>query len=587
MTAGRHILLVVPDDAAATLPFPAPGPVLPVAPRALADVPEDAAGAVVIASAAAAAAPGPCAEFSRRSLAPVLLLRAGSDGPPAMPCDDEAAEDRPEDAAARLRLLLEFGDLRRRAAGLGLPPDELRRALAPFGLGRGLVGDRWLAVPGRVGIEDLADPVDLHRQIDAVCGLMGTAFGTFVPGRHLRGLDPEAPALAATSPYCAFLSGRRGLCLEGERAASAEAMRSTQPGERWCPGGIRIYAVPVTLSFGGLAWPLFAATVAAGTVPDAKAVAAAARDYGADQEVLHQIAEESRFWVLNPDKVEGIRATLSNLARAVSREASQRYAAAYHLFLRVLTERERQRSERRLAEANERLAEKSREVFELTHAITHDLRKPLTSLSALVGTLRSGRLGPVAEGQREAIETCHDAAKYMEALVDDLLESARLDAGRRPLERSPVPPGPVVARVLRRFAPEAAERGVALETGPLPETVFADPDALEKVLMNLVGNSLSYIGDGEKRIRVEGEEAPEETRIRVIDTGIGIPPECLPGVFDRFRRGTNVGAVRGTGLGLAIVRGLVEAHGGRVAIASEVGRGTQVTVHLPAGAGLR
>jgi len=103
------------------------------------------------------------------------------------------------------------------------------------------------------------------------------------------------------------------------------------------------------------------------------------------------------------------------------------------------------------------------------------------------------------------------------------------------------------------------------------------------VFMNLLGNAVSYIGDGpEKRISISAEPAGERVRISVLDTGIGIPEACRSTIFDKFRRGTNVSNTSGTGLGLAIVKGLVEAHGGKVELESSEGEGCRFTFDLPA-----
>jgi signal transduction histidine kinase len=200
----------------------------------------------------------------------------------------------------------------------------------------------------------------------------------------------------------------------------------------------------------------------------------------------------------------------------------------------------------------------------------------------MLSLLAKGQIGELGDLQREAVETAREAVRYMDELVDDLLESARLDTGRLELDLVPVPLPALVEKVHRRFRHEIEERQIAVSLGPLPETVDADPRALEKVLMNLVGNSVAYIGDGERRIAVRGEKSDEEVFISVEDTGIGIPPGFLAAPLRKFRRGENVGRVRGTGLGLSIVQGLVRAHGGRISIRSDLGRGTSVTVTFPA-----
>ncbi|MHC4861962.1 MAG: sensor histidine kinase, partial [Planctomycetota bacterium] len=120
-----------------------------------------------------------------------------------------------------------------------------------------------------------------------------------------------------------------------------------------------------------------------------------------------------------------------------------------------------------------------------------------------------------------------------------------------------------------------------LEFKDLPESVYADESSLEKVFMNLIGNAVNYIGEGEKEITVRAELLEDHVRLTVEDTGLGIPEDSLPYVFEKFRRGQNVAGIQGTGLGLAIVDGIVRAHGGTVTIESEVGVGTTVSLTLP------
>ncbi|MEN8151071.1 MAG: HAMP domain-containing sensor histidine kinase, partial [Planctomycetota bacterium] len=338
----------------------------------------------------------------------------------------------------------------------------------------------------------------------------------------------------------------------------------------------------------GLTYPLYSASVAVGGVAGAKDIEEVAEEYGVNTEILGQMAEESRFWVLHQDKVDEIKGTITTLAATISREVSHKYTTAWQLCSGLLTEVEIRRSEallaeshRQLKESNEQLTAKNEEVYNVTNAITHDLRKPLSTLKATIGLIHGGRLGEVPETMGEAIDASHEATQYMAELINDLLEAARLDTGRKMLEFREMEFGPLIERIAKRFRVLLDEGGVELAIGDLPPAVQADESAVEKVLMNLIGNSLSYIGDGEKRITVSGAVTDDRARISVADTGLGIPEESRAGIFEKFQRGSNVAGIRGTGLGLAIVKGIVEAHGGEIELESEEGEGTTVSFTLP------
>jgi signal transduction histidine kinase len=525
---------------------------------------------------------------------PLLLLREREEEIPRglEDFDDHASLRSLEELGDRTDLLLGFRRFWKRAEELGVTTDDLRGAFARYDLDSGLVGPFGLCPPGRVSLNNLVDVGAVNTQQMSICKLMGTAYGTFLHAGRPKGLPDangeEAAPTGALSPYCAYLSAQGGRCLRSEYSVAREALRTGGAVESKCSGRILIYSVPVVLSFSGLSYPLYAASVAVGGVAGPQEIEEVAEDYGVNSEILSQMAEESRFWVLNQDKVEEIKGTITTLAETISREVSHKYATAYQLCRGLLTESEIRRSEALLAESHKKLSESNRqlllkneEIYNVTNAITHDLRKPLATLKATIGLMHGGRLGPVPETMGEAVDASHEATNYMQVLVDDLLEAARLDTGRKMLEMREMNLEPLVERVRKRFRILMEENGVDLVIGDLPPAVNADESAVEKVLMNLIGNSLSYIGDEEKKITVEGGSDSDYAILTVTDTGIGIPEDCLPEIFEKFRRGGNVAGIRGTGLGLAIVKGIVGAHGGTVTVESEVGVGTKVTITLP------
>lgn len=506
--------------------------------------------------------------------------------------DDWAVENSVADVRARSALLLAFRAAWRRGRELSLDGDSLRIELTRFGIDPALVDERGLLHPGRVAIEHLVDVAAANAQQMAVCRLMGTSYGTFlnldVPQGLPCGDGEESAPMGALSPYCAYLAGRGDHCRNSEFAAAREALLTGKPVETECAGGLRLFAVPVILSFGGLTWPLYAATVAVSGTAEPEAVERAARENSANPVILTHLMNESRFWVLNPDKVDGIRTTLSNLAETVSREVSHKFGTAYQVFHRALDECEINlsrelltKSHQALETTNRSLKLKNEEIFEVTQAITHDLRKPLASLKAMISLLGKGGLGALTPPQQEAVDTASEANDYMMNLVGDLLEAARLETGRKLMDMQETLLRPLVARVRRRFRYQVEESGIRIEVEDLPESAWCDEAALEKVFMNLIGNSIAYIGESERTIRVGGTVDGESVQIVVTDTGIGIPKNSLPRVFEKFHRGENAAGTRGTGLGLGIVKAIIEAHGGTVTVESEVGVGTTVSFNLP------
>ncbi len=506
--------------------------------------------------------------------------------------DDSAPEDCTEEVRARAALLLDFRAAWRRSHELALDPAVVREDLTRFVTDPGLLDERGILPPGRVALQSLVNVKGAIRQQMAVCRLMGTSYGTFLYTEEPRGLPGteghETEPMGALSPYCAYLAGKGEHCLRSEHQTAREALASGQPIERECAGGLMLFAVPVVLRFAGLEWPLFAATVAVKGTATPEAIQRAAEQSGANPDILSPLMEESRFWVLNEDKVDGIRSTLKNLAETVSREVSHKYGTAYQLFHRAMDVKEIRHSRELLAEShkalettNRSLRLKNEEIFEVTQAITHDLRKPLASLKAMISLLAKGSLGDLNDSQREAVDTASEANDYMMNLVGDLLEAARLETGRKLMELEQVLLPPLVERVRRRFKYQIEAAGIRFSVENLPESIWCDEAALEKVFMNLIGNSISYIGDGTKKITVRGRMDHETLVIEVADTGLGIPETSLSRVFEKFHRGQNVLDTRGTGLGLGIVKAIVVAHGGEMEIESREAEGTRVSFSLP------
>jgi signal transduction histidine kinase len=223
----------------------------------------------------------------------------------------------------------------------------------------------------------------------------------------------------------------------------------------------------------------------------------------------------------------------------------------------------------------EQLEQKNKEMLDFTNVITHDLKKPLTAIKTICSLVKSGAFGKLDGDGPEALETGREAIDYMQELLDDLLACAKLEAGTNTLDRQKVQCAPIVDQVLGRLKYQIKEKNVAVSTSGLDKELDADPKGLAKILMNLVGNAVNYIGPGpDRRICISAENRDGHVECTVKDNGLGIPEETQNVLFQKFKRGLNVRGIGGTGLGLSIVKGTVLAHGGKIWFESTEGRGT-------------
>ncbi|MBI5668687.1 MAG: HAMP domain-containing histidine kinase [Chloroflexi bacterium] len=212
--------------------------------------------------------------------------------------------------------------------------------------------------------------------------------------------------------------------------------------------------------------------------------------------------------------------------------------------------------------------------------VSHDLKTPLTSIQGYSQAIMDG----AAKDPAQAAAIIHEEAARLNRMVLQITELARLQAGQLPLQKQPVDMAALAAAVGQRLAIVAQEKGIALHivTPPVP-TISGDGDRLAQVVTNLVSNAIKYTpSGGQVWLRTQVNSGGVE--IAVQDTGIGIPPEDLPRVFERFYQVDKTrGPRRGTGLGLAIAQEIVAAHGGRItATSAGPGQGTTFTVWLPA-----
>lgn len=224
----------------------------------------------------------------------------------------------------------------------------------------------------------------------------------------------------------------------------------------------------------------------------------------------------------------------------------------------------------------------------LVATVSHELKTPLTSIRLVVHLLLEEATGPLTPKQLELLLDARDNTERLLAMINNLLDLARVGEGRRKLELQSVLPIDLLSAAAEEFRPRAEDKGVAVvldAPDDLP-AVAADPMQLGHALHNLLDNALTYTGRG-GRIALGAVAGDGIVTLTVADTGSGIPPEHLPHVFERFFRVPSRSETGGTGLGLAIVREIVTTHGGTVTCESQVGQGTVFRLTLPVwGAGL-
>jgi signal transduction histidine kinase len=213
---------------------------------------------------------------------------------------------------------------------------------------------------------------------------------------------------------------------------------------------------------------------------------------------------------------------------------------------------------------------------ELVAWASHDLRTPLASIRAMLEAIEDGLADPA-----EYLPLLNDRVRTLSALVDDLFELARIDAGVLTVNLQEADLDRVVGTCVRGFEAEARAKGVSLETRlGAGSPVLCAPDKVERVLHNLLTNALRHTpSDG--AIAVVVRPVGGDVTVDVEDTGEGVDQEVAERMFDRFWRGESSRTTPGSGLGLAIARGLVEAQGGRIWTESRPGGGARVSFTLP------
>ncbi len=215
--------------------------------------------------------------------------------------------------------------------------------------------------------------------------------------------------------------------------------------------------------------------------------------------------------------------------------------------------------------------------------VSHELKTPVALIHLFAETLESDRC-PSEEKRRQYYRVLSRESQRLTALINNMLDFSRIEAGRKEYRFAPTPLPPILREVIEVYREGLEQQGFTVEThidDTVPE-VMADAEALRQSVMNLVSNAVKYSRE-QKYVRVELHLVDGAARISVEDRGIGVAPEEQTKIFEKFYRAEDslVHETKGSGLGLALVRETVRAHGGRVELVSAPGRGSTFTLVLP------
>jgi signal transduction histidine kinase/CheY-like chemotaxis protein len=224
---------------------------------------------------------------------------------------------------------------------------------------------------------------------------------------------------------------------------------------------------------------------------------------------------------------------------------------------------------------------------DFTAMTIHDLRSPLISVISVAAMMEDGLLGPITEEQKKWLGKVQGSARNLVDLVSDFLDLSKLEAGRLDLTKEEMDLGLLLQNSLENYSPLAREKKINLRNhfvSSLPK-IYADPRRLEQVLSNLLSNALKFTSEGGAIEVGAGPENSAGVRIWVKDNGVGIPPDEIGQIFEKYRQAMSgkISEQKGTGLGLVICKMIVESHGGRIWVESNEGQGSTFFFSLPLG----
>ena len=245
---------------------------------------------------------------------------------------------------------------------------------------------------------------------------------------------------------------------------------------------------------------------------------------------------------------------------------------------------DRKRFEEQLAAARDQALEASRLKTQLLSNVSHDLRTPIGAIMGFSEMLQEGVFGPLTADQLKATSEILDSTRHLLNFINNLLDQARIDAGKVSINTLPFNPTDTIQNVVSMLNVAAQTKELILTTTSapnVPELLQGDPHWINQILVNLVSNAIKFTQQGE--VRIYSFYQSNQWGLQVSDTGLGIPPDAQKIIFEAFRQvdGTATRQYGGMGLGLSIVSQLVNLMDGKITLRSEVGQGSTFTVLLP------
>jgi PAS domain S-box-containing protein len=269
---------------------------------------------------------------------------------------------------------------------------------------------------------------------------------------------------------------------------------------------------------------------------------------------------------------------------SLERDASGRPVAFLSIFRDCTA---RKQAEDAAARAREAAESANRAKSEFLANMSHEIRTPM---NGIIGMTALALDGPLAPAQAECLEMIRSQAGSLLTIVNDILDFSKIESRRVELESLPFTLAHAVDEVVKPLAVRAREKGISLGStiaASVPARIVGDPVRLKQILINVIGNAVKFTEAGSVALDIsveQGEDQPQTLHLRVVDTGIGIPPDKVTAIFEPFRQvdGSMTRRFGGTGLGLAIASTLAELMGGGIKVDSAPGRGSTFDITIPA-----
>jgi two-component system sensor histidine kinase KdpD len=215
----------------------------------------------------------------------------------------------------------------------------------------------------------------------------------------------------------------------------------------------------------------------------------------------------------------------------------------------------------------------------LINSISHDLRTPLVSVIGVLSSLQEEGMGLDDAAKKNMLQVAREEAERLNRLITNLLDVSRIEAGAMKITRQPSDVQDLVGAALEQMGSRASARSISIDISPELPFVSVDFGLITQALVNVIDNAIKY-SPANSPIEIKGRQVDQEIHVEVADHGVGIPPQDLLHVFDKFYRIQRPDKVDGTGLGLSICKGIVEAHGGHIAAENRPGGGTIIRLTL-------